>query len=258
MQSLLGPGLFATVRRVGQRTVDADALFSDALAVVIGLALYVSLRRWSANRESRAGVIACALVLLYHPIWVFLFHPIMSFRNVGVDKMIIWSVLAAICVWVCALSQWVRSGKPRDKKRASLAEPPDPRDTRFTAEPPPWPAPEPRPDKGTFARFLLATAYRLLAAFGVGLFAHAQYVWYVHERSAWLGNPEPNWALGPLYFLVNASPADDWIGYALLAVAVPCLLSVVVWPNRWTALVASLTAWAWVIPATVKAFLDPG
>jgi uncharacterized protein (TIGR03067 family) len=43
--------------------------------------------------------------------------------------------------------------------------------------------------------------------------------------------------------LRNASPADDWIGYALLAVAVPCLLSVVLWPNRRTALAASLTAW---------------
>ena len=65
----------------------------------------------------------------------------------------------------------------------------------------------------------------------------------------------PNWVLGPLYFLANASPADDWIGYSLLAVAVPCLLSVVVWPNRWTAMVSSLTAWAWVLPVTVKLLL---
>jgi hypothetical protein len=65
-------------------------------------------------------------------------------------------------------------------------------------------------------------------------------------------------ALGPLYFFLDGtSGAHDWIGIALLAVALPCLVAVVIRPNRWTALVASLTAWAWVIPATLKALTEP-
>ncbi len=111
-------------------------------------------------------------------------------------------------------------------------------------------------DSATGKELLFAMGLRLLAAVPIALFANAQYRWYLRELRPG-GKPSPNWVLGPLYFLVNTSPADDWIGYALLAVAVPCLLSVVVWPNRWTALVASLTAWAWVIPGTVKALMEP-
>jgi hypothetical protein len=86
----------------------------------------------------------------------------------------------------------------------------------------------------------------------VGVFALAQAGWYARARETL----EPNWVPGPLYFLVSVSSADDWIGHALLAVAVPSLLSVVVRPCRWTALVASMTARAWVLPGTVRTFMD--
>jgi hypothetical protein len=247
MRAPLVRGLFATSRVSRPWSVDEDALFSDALAVAIGLALYVSLRKWSANRESRACVIACALVLLFHPAW--------TLRIVGDAEMSIWWVLTATCAGVWTFLHFVPPGKLGDRKPAPLTGPPDLSDT--ADQPPPPPAPECRPGKRMQVGFPLTTAYRLLAALGVGLFAHGQYVWYQHARSGWFSHPEPSWALGPLYFLLNASPADDWIGYALLAVAVPCLLSVVVRPNRWTALVASLTAWAWVIPGTVKALMEP-
>jgi hypothetical protein len=92
----------------------------------------------------------------------------------------------------------------------------------------------------------------ILTTIPIGVFALAQAGWYARARESL----EPNWVLGPLYFLANASSDDDWIGYALLAVAVPCLLSVLVRPGRWTALVASLTAWAWVLPGTVTALMD--
>jgi hypothetical protein len=80
----------------------------------------------------------------------------------------------------------------------------------------------------------------------VGLFAFVQYRRYLLEMQ-FRHAPEPYWTIGPLYFLANADPSDDWVGYALLAVAAPCLLAVVIWPGRRTALLASLTALAWVV-----------
>ena len=57
--------------------------------------------------------------------------------------------------------------------------------------------------------------------------------------------------MGPLYFLVNASMADDWIGYALLAVVGVFFLMFVVWPRKWTALLVCLVALCWVIPGCI-------
>jgi hypothetical protein len=105
---------------------------------------------------------------------------------------------------------------------------------------------------GIDRRRVLQAANRLLALVLVGLFAFAQFGWY----SRALSGAEPNLVLGPLYFLVNASSADDWIGYALLTVTVPCSLAVVFRQNRWTALAASLTAWAWVLPGTMKVLVE--
>jgi hypothetical protein len=67
--------------------------------------------------------------------------------------------------------------------------------------------------------------------------------------------PEPSAVLGPLWYLVNVDESDDWIGHALLAVVVPCILSVVVWPSRWTAVLALLTVLVWVIPGCMEANL---
>jgi hypothetical protein len=61
-------------------------------------------------------------------------------------------------------------------------------------------------------------------------------------------NPEPNHVLGPLYYLANADKSDDWIGYIQLALLGPCLLPVLIRPNRWTALLASLAICAWLSP----------
>jgi hypothetical protein len=78
------------------------------------------------------------------------------------------------------------------------------------------------------ARRLLAGALRrLVAAVPVALFGYVQYSYFLKDRRL---NRffTPYRALGPLYFLANQSPEDDWVGYALLAVAVPCLLAVVI------------------------------
>jgi hypothetical protein len=104
--------------------------------------------------------------------------------------------------------------------------------------------PVPRPGLGY--RLFVGAVRRLGAAVPVGLFAFAQYGQYQREME-FRNAPEPFWTIGPLYFLTNADPSDDWIAYVLLVLAAPCLLAVVVWPGRWTALLASLTALAWVV-----------
>jgi hypothetical protein len=101
-------------------------------------------------------------------------------------------------------------------------------------------------------RFSSVVFPRLIAAMPVGLFAYVQYQWFVHDRRIHSGI-EPDMVLGPLYFLANLSPADDWIGYLLLAGAVPCLLAVVVRPRRWTAVLACVTGLAWIVPGCIKA-----
>jgi hypothetical protein len=102
------------------------------------------------------------------------------------------------------------------------------------------------------ARRLLAGALRrLVAAVPVALFGYVQYAYFLKDRRL---NRffTPYRALGPLYFLANQSPEDDWVGYALLAVAVPCLLAVVIWPRRWTMLIAIAVALAWVFPGCIE------
>ncbi len=108
----------------------------------------------------------------------------------------------------------------------------------------------PRPGLGY--RLFVGALRRLIAAVPVGLFAYVQYAWFLEDRRlrGWF---EPYKVLGPLYFLANNNPADDWIGYALLAIAAPCLLAVVVWPTRWTALLAVAAGLAWVVPGCVDA-----
>jgi hypothetical protein len=91
----------------------------------------------------------------------------------------------------------------------------------------------------------------LVAAVPVALFGYVQYSYYLHDRR-FSHFFTPYRALGPLYFLANQSPEDDWVGYALLAVAVPCLLAVVIWPRRWTMLIAIAAALAWVFPGCIE------
>ncbi len=57
---------------------------------------------------------------------------------------------------------------------------------------------------------------------------------------------EPPRSLGPVYFLVNTSLADDWIGYAWLSVVAVVVVPFVVWPRRWTAWPVWLVALGWV------------
>jgi hypothetical protein len=124
-----------------------------------------------------------------------------------------------------------------------------------TESPKSWPSQAAEKSFDMGDRLTIEVCRRLFAAFPVGLFAFVQYRWYWYDQR--YGNFEPNWVLGPFYFLVNASGNDDWIGYALLAVFVPCLLGFVIWPGRWTALVASLTALAWVSPGGWHALAEP-
>ncbi len=136
--------------------------------------------------------------------------------------------------------------------RFSPGEPPR-RPRGIQLEPPaggPPAALAPRPGLGY--RLFAGALRRLVAAVPVGLFAYVQYAWFLEDRRlrGWF---EPYKVLGPLYFLANNNPADDWIGYALLAFAAPCLLAVVVRPRRWTALVAVAAGLAWVVPGCVDA-----
>src|SRR5262249_35801961 len=156
------------------------------------------------------------------------------------------------------LAQWVPGIGARRRAESAPERPAGDGDTRFYAgepprgsgvysgHPPGTDRPVSGPQEGTGRRLLVGAGRRLFAAILVGTFGFVQHARYLDSK-ALLDRYEPDWVLGPLYFLANASPADDWIGYALLAVAVPCLLAFVVWPNRWTALVASLTALAWVV-----------
>jgi hypothetical protein len=257
MQALSLPELFATTPTAGG-AISAQDFYPIALVLLSGVLAYVSLQRWSATRKRGLCPVICMLVFVFHPAWTFSHY----------DRYA-WSIVATAAAAACLVAQWLpleELGSAEEARRKLLSAAGD---TRFFAGEPPAtpaasvesfqsPAPQPGASDEVQVAFVMGVNLRLLAAVPIWVFAKAQYGWYLRERSHWLGNPEPNWVLGPLYFLTNTSPADDWIGYVLLAVAVPCILSVLVWPNRWTALVASLTAWAWVIPGTVKALMDPG
>lgn len=271
METMWVPGLLACSGPGAGAAIYLNTVYSQLLAAVTGLMLYASMRRWFKTKGRGTYPAVFAFLLLLHPAWT-----VSAISGDCGHAKFETSVLVTIIGAVCLVAQWLHgpaSGTPRtephDEAESPVAPPPVAADTRFFAGDPPRPvgvyageppkseAESPAAKEEILDRFFLAIGLRLLAAVPVGLFANAQYRWYLHERWQWPGNPAPNWVLGPLYFLVNTSPADDWIGYALLAIAVPCILSVVVWPSRWTALVASLTAWAWVIPATVKALVEP-
>jgi hypothetical protein len=80
--------------------------------------------------------------------------------------------------------------------------------------------------------------HRLLALLLVGAFAAVQYRWWVDGRRYRLWwDPRP--VLGPLYFLVNERADDDWLGFVLLAVLVPCILAFAVWSTRLTAVLVT-------------------
>jgi len=232
---------------------------SLALAVVTGLLGYACLRRWCETGGPAFCPSVCGIVLLLHPAWtVSAIHG-----DCGSEKLSM-SVLATVVAGVFALVQQT-AGRRATSEDGLTVRPIHAGDTRFfagesfhgvrvdaAASRPPDLTPVDLPD-AIDRRLVLRAANRFLALVLVGLFAFAQFGWFSRALS---GHSEPNWVLGPLYFLVNASSADDWIGYALLTVAVPCLLSVVFRQNRWTALAASLTAWARVIPGTLKALAE--
>jgi hypothetical protein len=91
---------------------------------------------------------------------------------------------------------------------------------------------------------------RVIALLFVGGFAGAQCLLFrdgLRNRD-WL---EPTPVLGPLYYLANKSPADDWLGIMLLIVLVPCILSFAVWPTRVTALLAVAAIMMWIGPGVL-------
>jgi hypothetical protein len=254
--------------------------FTDPLAdaVVVGILACLSFRRWREGRGSVCVPTLCGALLAFHPAWTVTGGGGDCASAKALESLFV-TMLAGACVaapWLMHRTSFRRADIPGERP----AVPPDAR----TCAAQPCSLPEdPAPRTGesapkisalwqTFCDFVDAVVSRAFAAMAVGLFAYVQYLlfmprpqfarsptgWWALRPVYFLAHIEPdddwgNWALGPLYFLRNASPADDWIGYALLAVAVPCLLSVVLWPNRRTALAASLTAWAWVIPGTVRA-----
>jgi hypothetical protein len=242
------PSLFACSGDGAGSAIAANEMTSLTLAVITALIGYVSLRLWFDTRGSTTYPTICGLLLFFHPAWS------VSARSGDCGNgQFGLSVLATGVAVGCVLTQ-CRPGQPLKGR----VEPPvgagDPRictsESLHPGAPVVWQS------HSIADRIVIGIALRLLAAIPLGLFAWAQYRWYGwYPFGRQYSSSRPNWVLGPLYFLANASPADDWIGYSLLAVAVPCLLSVVVWPNRWTAMVSSLTAWAWVLPVTVKLLL---
>lgn len=259
MLAFLASGLFACYDEGGGTAT--RFLYAHTLGFATALLTYISWRRWSVVRGSAARPYTCLVLFLLHPAWL---------GGAGTDcgrGMYEWAVLFTTIAATCVLTQWlpdVRQWLPFARPKAVESLPEDrlagPVDTRFFAGEPPrvtgvyaGEAPHPVAPRGEVDwAVLAATGRRLLALIPIGMFANTQYAWYLRETK--IGEHVPHRVLGPLYYFVTTSPADDWIGYALLAVAVPCILSVVVWPNRWTALVASLTVLAWVAPGAVEAY----
>src|SRR4051794_8482815 len=88
---------------------------------------------------------------------------------------------------------------------------------------------------------------RVLALVVVAAFAAAQYQWWAQGRRhlAW---SEPDPVLGPLYFLANTRTGDDWLGWLLLAVLVPCILAFPIRPTAVTGVLAVAAILAWIGP----------
>jgi hypothetical protein len=97
--------------------------------------------------------------------------------------------------------------------------------------------------------------HRLLALLLVSLFAGVQTIWWLDGRRyrEWW---EPTRVLGPLYFLANKSAEDDWLGIVLLVVLVPCILAFVLWPTRFTTVLACLAILASVGPGIFLIWRD--
>jgi hypothetical protein len=239
-------------------SIHTNILRSVGLGLVTAALTYGSLRRWAATRALGICPAVCWFLLVAHPAWL------VSAVDGDCGRLKFHtSVIATAIAGACVLAQWLPGIRPTLREWPAPEPPADNGDTRFYAGEPTrgavvyagQPAGADRPESGPHEeagrRLLVGASRRLFAAILVGIFGYVQYVRYLRsgEFLQWC---EPDWVLGPLYFLANTSPADDWIGYALLAVAVLSLLAVVVWPNRWTALVASLTALAWVAPGYIQ------
>jgi len=132
-----------------------------------------------------------------------------------------------------------------DETRFFAGEPQKHETQVLAGGPPPPPPPVPRiPSRmerlaaGLFRRLLAATA---VASFCFFAWSDWWPAWYFRNKY------DPPHSLGPLYFLVNASPTDDWIGYLLLPAVVLGFAPFVVWPRRWTAWLAWLVALGWVL-----------
>jgi hypothetical protein len=234
MAPYLFPVLFSCSGLGAAHLQEQNLQSSQVLAVITALMAYVSLRRWSGTGLLGIGTVVCLLILVVHPAWT------VGYGGDCAQQRFLMSVLATVFAGAFAFA---------DHPPATL------RATHFG-----WhlgPASKgAAAGSGIAARLLAGFDRRLPALSLVGFFAYGQYEWYRQESQL------PHWsyrsrALGPLYFLANASPTDDWIGFALLAVAVPCLLGVVIWPARWTAAVAIVTALAWVVPGLVETMTTP-
>jgi hypothetical protein len=122
-----------------------------------------------------------------------------------------------------------------------LAGEPRAHETGVFAGAPPLPPTPARRVPSRFEKLAVGSFRRLLAALVVAGFCFLAWrdcwkAWYFHNRY------DPPHSLGPLYYLVNSTPADDWIGYLLLLAVVLGFAPFVVWPRRWTAWVAWLVA----------------
>jgi hypothetical protein len=120
------------------------------------------------------------------------------------------------------------------------------RETRVYAGEPPTAPPSVSHTYSRKERVAIGVIQRLMAGLAVAAFCYDHWsnwwtAWYFRNKY------DPPLSLGPLYFLVNATPSDDWIGYTLLAVVAMCFVAFVVWPRRWTALPAWLIALVWVV-----------
>ncbi len=263
MRALPFPELFAC-SGPGATEVTLKNIFDvKVMAAATALMAYASVRRWSLTRQGVVFPINCLLLLCFHPAWG---RGVGGGGDCGTGAFFT-SLLVTALAGACVFRQRKAVATPAMQPVLLGGNTADPADTPASTDD------LPRTEGGvpgdvsgsqppelwwgdrTGVRLLVGIVRRLLVAVPLAMFADVQYAWYRYLQ--WIQpQPKPNWVFGPLYFLLNASPDDDWIGYTLLAVAVPCLLSVVVWPSRRTALVASLTAWAWVIPATVKAVME--
>ena len=109
--------------------------------------------------------------------------------------------------------------------------------------------------------FCFQLALRFLGLLFLLFFTAAQYhLWLdgqkVHDMELWGYFRKPVPSLGPLYFLVHPSTYNAPLGVALLCLLVPPLLSFVVWPRWWTALLMFSAALAWVVPGIIYAIKD--